>query len=183
MRALILAVILSGCAARSSAPVNTTVSNETRVQVCVIDTIAPGGMMTLSAIHNVATNDTLVLQADGRVDIDSVVAGPKVWTRGPIQLRTTAGNVRFNPSGTPKAFAPGKITLLGILNGLPVFANPGDASSMRAEIEALAATGVDLDQALAKRAGLRRSMNRIRTLYVPTSLVNCTFQTLTRPRR
>ena len=173
---------MSGCAAKSSAPVAANnAANEARVQVCVVDTIAPGGMMTISAIHNTVTNDTLVLEASGRVAIEQVVAGPKVWTAGPIQLRTTVGAVRFNPAGSPKAFAPGKITLLGVLNGLPVFANPGDASPIRPEIEALAATGVDLDQALEKRLALRRRMDRIRTLYVPTSLVNCTFQTFTRP--
>ena len=176
-------IAISGCAAKSSAPVaNATAPVENRIELCVIDTIAPGGMMTLSAIHVQETNDTLVLQAEGRVPIAEVVAGPKVWTKGSIQLSSTAGRLRFNPSGQPRTFAPDKITLLGVLSGLPVFANPADAAGMRPEIEALAASGVDLEQALRRRTTLRRGMARIRTLYVPTSLVNCTFQTLSRPQ-
>ena len=177
---LIAALVIPGCAAKSSAPVAVGAA-EHRVQVCLVDTLVPGGMMTVSAIHVVATNDTLVLQANGRVPIQQVAAGPQTWRGGPIQLLTASGRVRFNASGQPRVFAPGKIVLLGVLNGLPVFGNPGDVGAMRAELEALAASGVDLDQALEKRLSLRRQMNRVRTIYLPTSLVNCTFQTLTRP--
>ena len=42
--------------------------------------------------------------------------------------------------------------------------------------EALAAQGHDLVRALQKSSGLRRQMNRVRTIYLPTSLVNCVFQ-------
>lgn len=172
---------MTGCAARSSAPVATTGSAGTKVQVCIVDTIAPGGMMTVSAIRTDATKDTVLLQSSGYKPIEKVVAGPKVWQRGPVQLTTAAGKVSYVASGKPRPFAPGKITLLGMVKNLPVYADPRVAAPMRPEIEALAATGADLEKAFQKRPALRKRMNAVRTLYVPTSLVNCTFQTLTRP--
>jgi hypothetical protein len=168
-------IAMSGCAAKSSAPV-AVAPVETRMQVCVVDPVAPGGMMTVSGIHVQGTRDTTVLQAEGRVPLSQITAGSKVWRSGPLSLTTTAGRTRFNPTGQPKVFEPGKITLLGLVGSVPVFANPADAAPMRAEIEALAAGGQDLEQSLRKNAALRRQMSRVRTLYVPTSLVNCVFQ-------
>lgn len=174
-------IALAGCAARSSAPVATIGSSGAPVQVCIVDTIAPGGMMTVSAIRDTLTNDTTVLQSSGRMPIAKVVAGPSVWNKQPLQLTTSAGKVRYAASGKTRVFEPGKIMLLGMVKNTPVFAGPKEVAPMRPEIEALAATGSDLEQALQKRPALRRRMNAIRTVYVPTSLVNCTFQTLTRP--
>lgn len=137
--------------------------------------------MMVSAIRDAVTKDTALMQPEGRVPIARVVAGPRVWTKGPVQLTTTAGQVSYQPSGKPRAFAPGKITLLGMVRNVPVFAAPRDAGPLRPEVEALAAEGSDLEKSLQKRLRLRRQMSTVRTLYVPTSLVNCTFQTLTRP--
>jgi hypothetical protein len=176
---LIAAFAICGCAAKSSAPV-ANAADERRFQLCIVDTIAPGGMMTVSAIHVLSTNDTMLLQSKGRVPVAKAVAGPKVWKGGPVQLTTSSGRVRFNPTGRPRKFAPAKITLLGMVGNLPVFANPAEAAPMRPEIEALAAGGRDLEQTLKSRPAIRRRMDRVRTLYVPTSLSNCTFQTLAR---
>lgn len=173
-------LLTSGCAANSGAPVGANAGPEKRIQACIVDTIAPGGMMTVSAIHLTSSNDTMLLQKNGRVPISEAVAGPRVWTKGPVQLTSASGRVNFAPSGKPKAFAPGKIVLLGMHDKVPIFGNPADVGGMRPEVEALAAKGVSLEQALKTRVALRRSMDRVRTLYVPTSLSNCTFQTLTR---
>lgn len=185
MRWTIIAAVLfsSGCAANSSAPVaanNNAKGPEKRIQACIVDTIAPGGMMTVSAIHVLTSNDTMLLQANGRVPISKAVAGPRTWTNGPVQLTTTAGRVSYSPSGKPRTYAPGKIVLLGVHEKVPIFGNPVDVGAMRPEVEALAAKGVSLDKALKTRVALRRRMDKVRTLYVPTSLSNCMFQTLTR---
>ena len=184
MRSMLLLATMAicGCAAKSSAPVavpaNTPVEN--RVQVCVVDPIVPGGMMTVSGVHMEGTRDTTVLQADGRVPVAQITAAAKVWRSGTMQLNTSAGRVRYAPSGQPRVFEPGKITLLGSIGSVPVFASPADAGPMRAEIEALAASGSVLVAALQKSAALRRQMNKVRTIYLPTSLVNCVFQTFKR---
>jgi hypothetical protein len=120
------------------------------------------------------------LQADGRVPIEKITAGSKVWRSGTVQLTTGTGRVRFAPSGKPRVFAPGKITLLGMIGSVTVFANPADAGPMRPQIEALAARGKNLEQALQSTPALRRQMSKVRTLYMPTSLVNCEFQTFKR---
>ena len=175
---------VSGCAAKGGAPVGAGAhakGPERRIQACIVDTIAPGGMMTVSAIHVLSSNDTMLLQANGRVPIAKAVAGPRVWTKGAVQLSSNAGRVSYAPTGKPKVFAPGKIVLLGVHERVPIFGNPKEVAAMRPEVEALAAKGVALDQALKTRAALRRGLDNVRTLYVPTSLSNCTFQTLTRP--
>src|SRR5690349_10269357 len=104
LRILLATIAISGCAAKqSSAPVavpNTPAAN--RIQVCVVDPVVPGGMMTVSAIHPEGTADTLVLQADGRVPIANLTAGSKVWRSGTLQLTTSTGRVRFAPSGKPR---------------------------------------------------------------------------------
>jgi len=189
---LVLTVALGACASgqkTTTAPIGA----ESNIQVCVVDTIAPGGMMTVSAIHAQATHDTLILQREGRVKIHEAVAGPKVlsqaaWisARQPLQLTSANGRVRYAQAGKPKALAPGRIVLLGMMRGLPVFALPSEGGAMRAELESLAARGIDLEKSLQQRATLRRQLVRVRTLYVPTSLVGCVFQQFTRapaPRR
>jgi hypothetical protein len=181
LKILLATIAISGCAAKSSAPVaiaNTPAAN--RIQVCVIDPVVPGGMMTVSAIHPAGTADTLVLQANGRVPIEKITAGSKVWRSGTLQLTTGSGRVRFAPSGKPRVFVPGKITLLGMIGSVTVFANPADAGPIRPQIEALAARGKNLEQALQSTPALRRQMSKVRTLYMPTSLVNCEFQTFKR---
>ena len=128
-RTLIAAMLLtSGCAANSGAPVGANAGPEKRIQACIVDTIAPGGMMTVSAIHLTSSNDTMLLQKNGRVPISEAVAGPRVWTKGPVQLTSASGRVNFAPSGKPKAFAPGKIVLLGMHDKVPIFGNPADVT-------------------------------------------------------
>jgi hypothetical protein len=178
---LLATIAISGCAAKSSAPVAVTPTPvENRVQVCVVDPIVPGGMMMVSGVHVEGTRDTTVLQADGRVPVAQITAAAKVWRSGTLQMTTSAGRVRFAPNGQPRVFEPGKITLLGSIGSVPVFTSPADAAPMRAQVEALAASGSDLVAALQKNAGLRTQMNKVRTIYVPTSLVNCVFQTFKR---
>lgn len=188
---LLLAAMAAACASSQSKPRDGTA--ESNIQVCVVDTIAPGGMMSIGAIHVHATKDTVILQPEGRVPIARAVAGPKVLSQAtwisakqPLQLTTANGRVRYNPSGRAKTYAPGKIALLGMLRGVPVFAVPTEGGPMRAEVESLAARGVDLEKALQQRASLRRQVVRVKTLYIPTSLVGCVFQPFTRapaPRR
>lgn len=179
---ILVVVATSGCAAKGTpASVSTSGTGaEKRVQVCVVDPIAPGGMMTLSAMHVEGTRDTTVLQANGRVPVARTLTGAKVWRSGPLLLTTGSGRTRFSPSGKPRAVEPGKITLLGMVGSVPIFAGPADAGPMRAEVEALAASGSDLEKSLRARVSLRRQMSKVRTLYMPTSLVNCVFQTFKR---
>lgn len=165
---------------------------ESKIEVCVIDTVAPGGMMAIGAVRVHATNDTLVMQSVGRVPLREIVRGPRVlaeakWIspRTPLQLNTASGRVRFLRTGQPKVFAQGRLILLGMMRGVPIFALPAEAGAMRPEIEALAARGIDLETALSQRVSLRRQMSRVNALYIPVSLTGCTFQKFakSRPRR
>lgn len=193
MRSLfyVLLPLLAACAAKSPAPEPATAApTENKLQLCVIDTIAPGGMMSIGAIHVIATNDTLILQQEGRIPIAKALAGPKVlreatWMgpKSPILITRASGRAVYAQTGTPKVQQPGKVALLAMMRGVPIFAAPGEGGPMRAELEALAARGVDLENALRQRSSLRRQMDRVQTLYVPTSLVGCEFQAFTAPRR
>jgi hypothetical protein len=191
MRHIFLATLLiSACASSREAGVVASRATESKVEVCVVDTIAPGGMMPIGAIHVHATNDTLVLQSSGRVPLRQIVRGPKVlseakWitSKEPLQLTAASGKVRFVASGAPRPFALSKIVLLGMMRGLPLFAAPAEVTPVRPEIESLAARGIDLEKALAQRVTLRRQLDKIKTLYAPVSLTGCTFQALTKEVR
>lgn len=179
-------VAVAGCASTNQTA-RTPASKESNIQVCVVDTIAPGGMMTIGAIRIHTTDDTVILQPEGRVPIARAVAGPKVLSQAtwitakqPLQLTTARGRMRYVQSGRPKSYAPGKISLLAMMRGVPIFAVGSEGGPMRPELESLAARGIDLERALQQRATLRRQMDRVKTLYVPTSLVGCVFQPFTR---
>ncbi|HEX6558983.1 MAG TPA: hypothetical protein VF021_05955 [Longimicrobiales bacterium] len=188
-----LAIALAAAACASAPKSAGTPGAESNIQLCIVDTIAPGGMMTIGAIHVHATNDTVILQPEGRVPVAKAVAGPKVLSQAtwitakqPLQLTTARGRIRFVRSGQPKTFAPGKIALLAMMRGVPVFALGREGGAMRPELESLAARSIDLERALQQRVSLRRQMDRVKTLYIPTSLVGCVFQPFTRaaaPRR
>ncbi|MGQ0561028.1 MAG: hypothetical protein ACT443_04045, partial [Gemmatimonadota bacterium] len=186
----IATIALAACSAKQQPAPAALGAAESRIEVCVVDTIAPGGMMTLGAMRVHATGDTLVLQSEGRVPLRTIVQGPKVlseatWitARAPLQLRAASGRVRFAKSGEPRVMAPGSIVLLGIMRGLPLYALPAEGAALRPELEALAARGVDLEKALQQRLTLRRQLDRVRTLYLPTALAGCSFQGFTKARR
>ena len=183
-----LIALIAACASKAPPPPPAPTA-ETKVEVCVVDPVAPGGLMTISAIHVHSSNDTVVVQSEGRVLLDSAVAGPRVlseatWitARTPLQFQTSAGRYNWVPAGAERVMLPGKVVLLGTVRGLPIYALPGEGGPMRAEVEALAAQGIDLDKALQQRASLRRQMARVKPLYVPTSIVGCKFQLFGRKR-
>ena len=189
MRKLIPLLLLAACAPKQKPPeVSSPV--ESNITVCVIDTLAPGGMMNVGAIYSRATNDTVVVQSSGRVKLSQIVGSPKtlsaatwITAKQPLQLVAASGRVRFMPSGAAKTMAPGSIVLLGMMRGLPVFALPNEGGPMRPELESLAAKGVDLERALSQRLTLRRQLDKVRSLYIPVSLTGCQFQTFARARR
>ena len=183
---LFVMIAIGACAPKTPTVEAPPAAAEQNIQLCVVDTIAPGGMMTIGAIVVPATNDTLVLHSEGRIPVRELVAGPQVlcdakWlsVRQPLQL----ARLRFAPNGTARAFAPGALTLLGMYRGLPVFVKAGDERRMRPELEALAARGVDLEKALQQRSSLRRAAERLSTVYVPAALTGCVFQPLVKTRR
>jgi hypothetical protein len=192
MLRIIPALLLTACAAQPKAATVTpvTAAAESNIEVCVVDTIAPGGMMEISAIAVPANHDTVVIQPEGRVAIGQLTAGPKVlsqaaWisTKQPLTLSASGGRVVFRPSGSPRAFTSGQVALLGMMRGTPVFAKPAEGGAMRAEVEALAARGVDLEKALSQRASLRKQIDKINSLYIPSALVGCVFQQFNRVTR
>lgn len=188
MRKLLPALLLlTGCASAKpeSQPIAASATPvETALKLCVVDTVAPGGMMVISAIQSGA--DTTILQASGRVAVRQAVAGPKtigevtfVTARKPLTLSTT----RYAWTGVPKTFAPGTIGLLGMFRGLPLYALLAEGGPMRAEVESFAARGMDLEKALSSSARLRTQLSKVRFVYAPTSLVGCSFQALGRLKR
>jgi hypothetical protein len=183
-------IALAGCGRKETVMPSANAAGESRIQVCVIDPIVPGGMMTINATHVRATNDTLVMQSEGRVPIARVVRGPKVladakWItpRAPLQLTAQSGRLTFAANAKPRVFAPGKIVLLGVMRGLPLYVLPAEGGAMRPEIEALAARGADLEKALQQSRTLRRQLDRVKTIYAPVALTGCAFQQFAKVQR
>jgi hypothetical protein len=192
MRSFLIVVssALVACAPQQTAAPATAASAESKIEVCVIDPVVPGGMMTVAATHVHATGDTLVMQSEGRVPIARLVAGPKILTeatwitpRTPLQLAAESGRVTFAMNTQPRIFAPGKIVLLGVMRGLPLYVLPAEGGAMRPEVEAMAARGVDLEKALQQSRTLRRQLDRVKTIYAPVSLTGCAFQQFSKVQR
>lgn len=188
MRKLLpILLLLTGCAPKKAVQPVAVSNTTTAIELCVVDTIAPGGMMNISA--SLIGSDTTVLQPEGRVPIQKAVEGPKVlgeskWiTAHIITLRSSAGRVRYQLNGAPKTFAPGQISLLGMIRGTPIFARGAEGGPMRPEIESFAAKGSDMEKALSSSVRLRQQLSKVRFLYVPVNLVGCSFQAFARLRR
>lgn len=135
--------------------------------------------MSIGAI--VVPGDTVVMQSEGRVPVNQMLAGPKVLSEAkwipanrPLDLGA-GGRLRYGRNGAPKFYAPGSISLLGMFRGTPVFVDR-KSLKIRPQLEALSARGVDLEKALRQQSNLRREVERITELYIPTALAGCQFQ-------
>jgi hypothetical protein len=186
---VIVMAALAGCGPKQTVSPPAAASGESKIQVCVIDPVAPGGTMTINATHVRATNDTLVMQSEGRVPIERVVRGPKVlgdakWItpKTPLQLTAASGRLTFTPNSR-RVFAPGKVVLLGVMRGLPLYVLPAEGGAMRPELEASAARGADLEKALQQSRTLRRQLDRVKTIYAPVALTGCSFQQFSKAQR
>jgi hypothetical protein len=158
------------------------------ISVCVIDTGAPGGVRTLDAQYRYASNDTVVISGGTPRPIRSAVssintAGSADWfVRGtPFVLQMGRYREEFVTYGRPELVGCPNLAYVGMVNGFPVYVNPGDVTAFRPELEAaVRAANGDLATALAGNDRLRTQFDAIRSIWIPIDAVGPRMQALQR---
>lgn len=152
-----------------------------RVTVCVVDPMAPGGLKTIEATHNLSTGDTTVMQNGDRVPLSQAYANvPTVTTADwymqgrPLEIGTGTNRLRYVSFGGARVIEPSDLGFLGTVNGLPVYA---DRTTLGV-VEGLT-PGTDLSMAVDQRPMLRQALQeKVQVAYVPVSATGCVFQPL-----
>ncbi|HEX7052192.1 MAG TPA: hypothetical protein VF188_18430 [Longimicrobiales bacterium] len=162
---------------------------EEMITVCVIDPALPGGIREISAIYVPSTRDTLVTVNGNRVPLETatsrvMVASDADWfVRGePLTLTVNGMTTEFVTYGGSRIVEPDDLTLLGTVDGLPVYADADDVRDVAHELErARGARDVrDLEDMLEENEDLRKDLADIEVLYVPVDPVGCVVQPVRR---
>jgi hypothetical protein len=158
------------------------------ISVCVLDTGAPNGVRTLDAQYRYASNDTVVMVGGNPQPIRSAVssintAGNADWfVRGtPFIMQMGRYREEFVTYGRPEIVGCPNLVHVGMVNGFPVYVNPGDVTAYRAELQAaVAAANGDLAAALAGNTRLRTQFDAVRSIWIPIDPVGPRMQALQR---
>jgi len=148
------------------------------VSVCLVDPSAPGGLRTVTATHDLSTNDTTI-NVNGRtqrlseVTANVPVASGSTWfVQGqPLEIGTGANALKFVPLGGGRMIEANSLSYIGNVQGMPVYA---DASTLGPV--AGFTPGADLSQAVDQRPLIRQALMKIDVVYVPLQATGCTFQ-------
>lgn len=157
--------------------------------MCVIDPSAPGGIRMQEATFRYATNDTVVTQGANRVPLSQVVPNVQTaqnadWYVRGTPFTMTVGNVRadFITYGTAQTLSPNDVAFLGLVRGVPVYADRDEVADIMSALEAArsANAAMDLEAILRENRELRNEVDDLQTVYVPLRAVGCSFQAVQR---
>jgi len=153
-------------------PAPTTVTST----VCVVSPTSPTGLVMDTVTIDTATNDTTVMVNGQRVPLATAFTGVPVAARAPwyVQGRPLTIGVGRNQLvyvsfGAARNMDTGDLTVIGTVNGLPVYANRADVATLT-----IPSPAAEIATTPALLTGLRR----VPVLYVPLSPYGCTFQPL-----
>jgi hypothetical protein len=168
------------------APAPPPAPTEEQITVCVIDPAAAGGIRSVSAIRMVQSGDTMVMRGADRVALRTTVptmplVGTADWyvAGRPLVLPMQRTEARYLATGRAVPMSANQLTLVGSLQGMPVYAEQGAVSGIATRLGTINANGpADLAATLRANADIRTAFADIRTLYVPAQVVGCQFQPL-----
>jgi hypothetical protein len=156
------------------APAPTTES----VDVCVVDPTATGGLRTVTATHNLTTNDTTVMVNGTSLPLSQSVgtvpvASNATWyVQGqPLVIGSGRTTVRYVAFGSPRMITASDLTYLGTVNGLPVYADRNGVSG----VVATTAPG-DISMNVNQNRAYFTGLENVSVLYVPMQSTGCVFQ-------
>lgn len=142
--------------------------------VCVVDPTAATGLRTETATVTLATNDTTVMlngtETPLRTAYTSVpVAANAPWyVQGqPLTIGTGRNALAYVSFGTARNIDMGDLAYVGTVNGLPVYANKTDVTTLT-----IPSPAVDITTNPTLMTGLRN----VQVLYVPVTAYGCNFQ-------
>lgn len=164
-----------------------TVSREA-LSVCVVDPTAAGGIRMQEAYLVGGRDTVVVINGEDRPFATSVgtvtVASNADWyVRGqPLTVGTGTTRMEFVTYGSPRMISSGDLAYLGVVNGMPVYADRKDVEDVIDELNELnkAKQGTDLGQILEEQRELRGELDDLKVLYAPVSPTGCVFQAVQR---
>lgn len=156
------------------APAPTTES----VDVCVVDPTATGGLRTVTATHNLTTNDTTVtvngteMPLSQSVGTVPVAANATWYVQGePLVIGSGRTTVRYVAFGSPRVISSSDLTFLGTVDGMPVYADRNAVTGV------LATTPPgDLSMQVNQNRAYFTGLENVQVLYVPMQATGCVFQ-------
>ncbi len=144
------------------------------VSVCTVNPAT--GLTTTTATFNPATNDTTVIINGNTMPIAQAytnvpVASNATWyVQGqPLVIGTGRGALNYVSFGSARNIDMNDLTYVGTVNGLPVFANRSDVTSLT-----IPNPPVEISTNPTLVTGLRN----VQVLYVPLTSYGCNFQPL-----
>ena len=165
---------------------------EDAITVCVIDPTVPAGyrMQTATFLH--ASGDTVVTLNGQRVPLDRavgtvVVAGGQDWYVSGAPLTVTVGNDSYEylTYQGARQIDANRLTFLGTVNGLPVYADRDQVADVREQLEEVreARGENDLEDILEQEEDLREAIDAVQIVYAPLQPTGCVFQALQRQQQ
>ena len=160
--------------------------------VCVVDPTDPAGLRMQEAVYLVDAGDTVVVVNVQRQPLNSavgtvVVAGNQPWfvSGAPLVVDVGATNYEYLTYQGAVRIEPSRLTYLGTVNGLPVYADRdqvADVADQLADVREAQATG-ELDDILDEEEDLREAVDALQVVYVPLQPTGCVFQPLQRQQQ
>jgi len=157
-------------------PVVVPVITTQNVNVCVVDPTTSTGLRTVTAVFNTTTNDTTIMvngqgmkfsQSLGTVP---TATGATWYVQGqPLTVGTGNNALAYVSYGSARNIDAGDLAFVGTINGMPVYANKSDVSSLT-----IPSPAVDISTSPTLLTGLRN----VQVLYAPLTVSGCNFQPL-----
>lgn len=160
--------------------------------VCVVDPTAPNGLRMQEAIHLVDAGDTVVVVNGERRPLSTsvgtvVTASNQPWyvSGAPLVIDVGRTNYEYLTYQGAVRIEADRLTYLGTVNGLPVYADRDQVADVRdqlADVRQARATG-DLGSILEQEQDLREAIDALQVVYVPLQPTGCVFQPLQRQQQ
>lgn len=157
-----------------------------------MDPTAPNGLRMQDAIYLVDQGDTVVVVNGNRQPLSSsvgtvVTASNQPWyvSGAPLVVDVGPTNFEFLTYQGAVRIEPDRLTYLGTVNGLPVYADRdqvADVANQLADVRQARASG-DLEDILEQERDLREAIDALQVVYVPLQATGCVFQPLQRQQQ
>ena len=138
------------------------------ITVCIVEVSANGGLRSVDTMRNLNTGDTTVVSNGATVALSATLAsavpvlGKRTGSGGrPLEFGNRCGQIQYVPIGTPRAMEPGRLDLLGTVNGLPVYADRTVIGPIRRTEPAHDLSAI-VDQVSDQEGDRRRDLGRVR---------------------
>ena len=149
--------------------------------MCVVDPNYAQGLRTITATHNLQTNDTTV-SINGRTmrlseataNVPTASNAPWFIRGAPLEIGSLPNRLQYVSVGSERMIEPEQLAYLGTVGGLPVFADRATIPPGLANL----GPNTDLSTLVMQSPDAKKALDAVGVIYVPMQPVGCTFQAL-----